>query len=285
MKNTVERTSFFSRDALVDYHIHSAYSVDSEADMAGHCRRAGELGLSEICFTEHMDFDPAESNTGYFDYDLYMGQIARIQTQFDGSLCVRAGVEIDYVPQFEREISAFLTGKDFDFVLGAVHYLDGFNISEPRAWDYFRGKDVEDAYGRYFERVAQCAQFPMFDSLGHLDLVKRFGTEYYGPLRFGQFEDQIRQVLKAAIASDTGIEINTSGLRQSPKETYPSIDVLRLYEKLGGKVVIIGSDAHVPSDLGRGLDEALRMLYSAGFKSLARFEKRRRCETPIGRTK
>ena len=41
---------------LTDYHVHTKYSDDSEYPMEEAVRDAIALGLSEICFTDHVDY-------------------------------------------------------------------------------------------------------------------------------------------------------------------------------------------------------------------------------------
>ena len=41
---------------LTDYHVHTKYSDDSEYPMEEVVRDAIALGLSEICFTDHVDY-------------------------------------------------------------------------------------------------------------------------------------------------------------------------------------------------------------------------------------
>lgn len=259
---------------LVDCHVHSSCSVDSSAEMEELCRRAVELGLSEICFTEHVDFDPAEVNTGYFRYESYRERIRESRGRFGAHLKIGAGVEIDYNRRFESDIADFLRGKTFDFVLGSVHYLNGFNVSEPRASDYFEGRDREIAYGRYFDEVEHCVRSGMFDALGHLDLVKRFGVHVYGPFEIGPFTDRIERILRLMVEQGMGLEVNTSGLRQAPKEPYPSAEVLRMYKACGGEIVTVGSDAHTTDDVAKGIEEAVRLLRTMDFDSIWVFERR-----------
>ena len=42
---------------LCDYHIHTRYSSDSTEEPENIIRHAIELGLDEICFTDHTDLD------------------------------------------------------------------------------------------------------------------------------------------------------------------------------------------------------------------------------------
>lgn len=39
-----------------DYHVHCEYSDDSQTPIADQVNRAIELGLSELCFTDHVDY-------------------------------------------------------------------------------------------------------------------------------------------------------------------------------------------------------------------------------------
>jgi len=78
-----------------------------------------------------------------------------------------------------------------------------------------------------------------------------------------------------AVQSGKGIEINTSGLRQSPKEAFPGLDVVKLYRNMGGEILTIGSDAHMAEDVGRGLKEALDMAREAGFRHITVYNRRK----------
>ncbi len=75
-------------------------------------------------------------------------------------------------------------------------------------------------------------------------------------------------VLRALVDSGTGLEVNTSGLRQGPGETYPTEAIVRRYRELGGARVTAGSDAHRASTFAFGLEDGYRVLSRAGFKDL-----------------
>ena len=83
----------------------------------------------------------------------------------------------------------------------------------------------------------------------------------------------ITDILKYVIADGKGIEINTSRHRYGLKDLTPSRDILRLYRKLGGHIVTIGSDSHKPEHLGAYIDEAKKELKMLGFKEFCTFEK------------
>ena len=149
-------------------------------------------------------------------------------------------------------------------------------ISEPRTTSaYFASHSQRETYVPYFEELLLAARSGLGDVLGHLDLVKRYGTTHYGPFEPRVFEEEIRAVLRAAIDANLALEVNSSGLRQGTGEPYPGLTVLRWYRELGGEILTVGSDAHSTDDLGAGIPEVVDLVRSAGFRAIASFEARR----------
>ena len=96
----------------------------------------------------------------------------------------------------------------------------------------------------------------------------------YGKFDADRWMPWIEPVLRSAVEMNVGIEINTSGVRQSPCEPYPGLETLKLYHELGGSILTIGSDAHRSSHLGVGLEKGLQLAKTAGFEGVCRFENR-----------
>jgi histidinol-phosphatase (PHP family) len=263
----------------VDLHVHSTCSVDGVSTIEDYARRAVNLGLAEVGLCEHVDLDPRDGSYGFFDPERYDREIAAARAAVPG-VRLRQGVEITYQSNLEESLVVWLASHPWDYVIASVHlvdYPDGWAIiSEPGAMaDYFAVHNQQQAYGPYFTELLKAAESGLGDVLGHLDLVKRFGVRQYGPLDPTAFQEEIRQVLRAAARSGTGLEINTSGLRQSPAEPYPPLSVLRWFREVGGEVVTVGSDAHRADDLGSDIALALEMAQAAGFQAIATFEERR----------
>ncbi len=264
---------------MLDYHLHSTCSVDGVSTIAQYCRRAADQKFIEIGFCEHVDFDPRDRGCGFFDYAFFRRQIEVQRERYGDSLAIRAAVEITYQASREEEIRAFLEGKELDYVVGSVHLVeDGQEwamISEEGGCErYFMQRSVREAYQPYFAEMRQAVESGFFDFIGHLDLAKRYGVRYYGPFDLSLFAAEIREILKLAVETGVGLEINTSGLRQAPHETYPGLEVLRWYRGLGGRILTVGSDAHSAKDLGKDIAEALDMAREAGFEAITLFEKR-----------
>ena len=258
-------------DNIRDYHIHTRFSVDSDAEMTAVCETAIARGLGEIAFTDHVDFGPDDSY-GYFRPVEYLAEIKRCRASYGDRLTIRAGVELGEPHIFSREAAAVLDGGDFDFVLGSAHYADGMQA----AWKApFFEQPLRQAYEAYFHQVALLAAEGDFDVLSHLDLVKRdarrFGKVYDGP---EPYADMIRAALRSIVERGKGIEINTSPLRRGQTEPCPTLQILRWYRELGGEILTLGSDAHRPEYVAADFDVALEMARAAGFARLATFDQR-----------
>jgi histidinol-phosphatase (PHP family) len=92
---------------------------------------------------------------------------------------------------------------------------------------------------------------------------------YRSPADFAAAPELYEAILRALIDSGTGLEVNTSGLRQSPGETYPAQPVVARFRELGGRAVTAGSDAHRADAFAFGLEEGYRVAATAGFRRLA----------------
>jgi len=254
-----------------DYHVHTSFSMDSESRMEAVCQSAIARGIDEIAITDHLDFGPLESDQP-FPTDGYLAAIQRCQEQFRGQLTVRVGIEVGEPHLFPEQAATVISNDSFDVVLGSAHYAKGMQA----AWlPSFFDQPLRTAYDSYFRQVVDLAAEGDFDVLAHLDLVKRdarkFGKMYDGP---GPYADMIRTALVSLVERGKGIELNTSPLRRGQPEPCPSLEILRWYRELGGEILTLGSDAHVPEAVGSHIDAVREMAMSVGFSRVATFKHR-----------
>lgn len=264
---------------LSDLHIHSTLSADGRSSIADDAARAASLGLADVGFCEHADFDPRDRSYRTLDCARYDREIEAARAALP-AVRLRQGVEFTYQSGLETEIRAWLAGHPWDYVVASVHlvdYPDGWALISEResSLAYFSTRSEREAYVPYFDELLRAARSGLGDLLGHLDLVKRYGTVAYGPFAPARFEEEVRTVLRAVVEAGMGLEVNTSGLRQGPAETYPGLTVLRWYRELGGEILAVGSDAHHVDELGAGHIEALDLARAAGFRAIATFEGRK----------
>lgn len=275
-----------------DYHIHTEFSDDSREPMENQIERAIELGLEEICFTDHVDYgikkDWSEGNiewrggdgVNYDDsqkdplanvnYPEYFGKIARMRETYKGRIRIRQGLEFGIqtitIPQYERLWSLY--GRQLDFVLLSMHQVDNREFWNQ---DFQSGRTQKEYNEAYYQEILKVIQrFKHYSVLAHLDLIIRYDRN--GAYPFREVRDIIAEILKTAIADGKGIEVNTSSWHYGLSDTQPSRDILRLYRDLGGKIITIGSDGHTTRYLGDHIKDAREILKGLGFTQICTFD-------------
>jgi histidinol-phosphatase (PHP family) len=189
---------------------------------------------------------------GWFDYDAILGQVQRARLAYP-ALKVWMSVEVGWDPRYEAEIRGFLAAHRFDFVLGALHAVEGRDVGP----ELFSGISLEEAGRRYLAAATRAVKTGLFDVLAHADLPKRYGIAHYGKAWDAEACEREGEALaQALVESGTMLELNTSGLRQAPKECLPGPFLLGLYRRAGGRRVTLASDAHSLGHVGHGFVEA-----------------------------
>lgn len=257
-----------------DYHIHTAFSPDSETSMVSQIETAIQKGFNEIALTDHFEYDNA---SGKWEICLaledYVKAIKKYQEQYQDQIKIKLGLEYGYDFPYHTQIGHMIDAYDFDFIICSTHKC---NADDLYFGDFFEGKTQIQAYNDYFEYVLRTVQeYSNFDVYGHLDYVNRYGNYTNKILNFNMHEEQIREILKVLVDKGKGIEVNTSGLRYGLGHFSPQIPVLKSYLDLGGEIITIGSDAHYNEHLGYMWSEAAAMLKSVGFKHYTTFEQRK----------
>jgi len=272
---------------LYDQHVHTKYSIDSQAEPDDVCRRAIEAGLAGVTFTEHLDTHPDEFGRCRFDYSAIRAELDRLAERYAGRLEIGMGIEVCYQPARIGFVLDLLERDPFDLVLLSVHWFEGRALHVREHWD---GLDVAQATRRYLQTVLQAARFCLerhkrgerpFDVLSHLDLVKRYTMRYFQTFQIAPHADLVEAILEACLEADLAIELNTSTTRDAVGEPCPAEWVFRRYVELGGRAVCLGSDAHRPEDVGAGLPEAAAMLRGLQLKHLVVFRNRARVLQPL----
>lgn len=262
----------------IDYQVHSFRSHDGKAAIQAQCARAVEVGLEEIGFSEHKDFDPADPVVDYFDYEAYMAEIEAARQEWGSRLKIRAGVEIDYQLWFEDKIAAYLAAHPFDFVIGSVHYVERQMLMTP---EYNQGRTAQKAYQDYFHAVGDSVRSGLFDILGHLEYANRRGIAAWGPYRTEEYREDLAELMDLVIEKGLTFEINTAGLHQNLGITYPAAETVALYAERGGKLLSIGSDAHHPDQLAHAYSIAAQLALSNGLTHVTTWHQRQATLVPL----
>ena len=258
---------------FADYHVHSHFSGDSEMIMEHAVMRAVALGLNEIAFTDHVDYNYPDPSFFAIDYEQYQQALGDLQRRFRADIRIVFGVEIGFQPHVQTEIETLVASNPFDFVILSTHMADRLDFY---TGDFFDGRDKKERYRRYFECLLEAVEnYQNFDVYGHLDVIERYGTYPDRSLNPADYQDVIDLILQKIIAAGNGIEVNTSGLRYGLGHMHPSIDILKRYQALGGEILTIGSDAHSIEVLAYQLQAARELLSTLNFKYLCRYTMRK----------
>lgn len=261
-----------------DYHIHTSYSDDSSHEMEDVIIDALELGLEEICFTDHVDYgvkidhdtnvkDNHENPIMNVDYPAYFREIAILKEKYRDVITIKKGLEFGIQTHTINDFEKLYQSYEMDFVILSIH-----QVGDKEFWDYAFQKDKsleEYTFAYYQELLEVVSSFKNYSVLGHLDMIVRYSE---GKVPFASIEDIIKKILEVVIEDGKGIEINTSSKRYGLDDLTPSRDILRLYRELGGKIITIGSDSHKKSHLGFAIDQTRDELAHLGFESYCTYE-------------
>lgn len=235
---------------LIDLHLHSDFSIDAENSLEEMVEKAVALGLSAICFTEHLEFGPGDQGYGFFKPAAFLKAIEEAREKYQGEIIILSGVEFSEPHNYKKEFQE-TAAMGFDMIMAAVHSVDQMFFSDQALLEKYTPEEV---YSSYYRLVLAAVQFGGFDVLAHLDFPKR----YIKPE--GEDRGVIEEILQTLIQKDIALEINTSLLRKGREETMPEEWILKFYAELGGKKVTIGSDAHRVGELGSHLEAAVQLV-------------------------
>ena len=181
------------------------------------------------------------------------------------------GVELGYQPHVVNKNNELLTTHSFDFVILSIHYVDNLDLGNG---DFFKKKTPYESYKRYYEVVLDAVKTcDNFDVLGHIDYIIRYGDK--DAYHYEDYKDIIDEILKTVIEMGKGIELNTAGYRKGIGQSNPSGDIIKRYRELGGEIITVGSDAHIPEDLGADFQIAKELLKQCGFSYYTEFRRRK----------
>lgn len=258
-----------SRDLPLDTHLHTVRSPDASAMLEAYCALAVERGIGELAITDHVDFDPTMPAYGFASFADRERDVREAAARWaERGLAIRFGVEVTYEHAYEDEIRGWLRRHPHDFVIGSVHISAASPYKAEHVAGFVAGRSLHAIVQPYFDEVIGAARSGLFDSIGHLDFVKRYLVPHVMPADLAAAPELYEPILHALVESGTALEVNASGLRQLPRETYPSAAIVARYRNLGGRHVTIGSDAHRTEWFAYGLATAYRQAAHAGFDAL-----------------
>lgn len=249
---------------MKDYHLHTSRCGHARGSMRDYVAMARVRGLREIGFADHLPMywlPPEQRDPGLaMAMEELPGYITEVQAlrEENPDLVIRLGIEADYIPGREGDLRDLLAAYPFEYVLGSVHFIDGWGFDNPALVEEYRQRDIGDIYRAYFDLVQRAALSGLFNIMAHPDLVKKFGFRPAGEL-VELYDDTARAFHRAGVIA----EVNTAGLRAPVGEIYPGTILLQAFCRQQVPFAL-GSDAHTPEQVGAGLAEARDLVVKLG---------------------
>jgi histidinol-phosphatase (PHP family) len=275
---------------LTDYHVHlrpdgddtraADYFTAANADRyreAATERGVRELGVSEHIYRFQAALElwehPFWREWARDDLDAYVGFV-REETD------LKLGIEADFIAGREDKTANLLERYEWDYVVGSVHFIDGYAVDLDDETDIWRrGGSAERIWKSYFEALRQSATSGLFDIISHPDLVKIWGKAR--PLPETDLRRYYEPAVEAMLDGGVAMEVSTAGLRKPVGEIYPAREFVELAAEAGVPIAL-SSDAHTPEHLAYRYEDAVKLLEECGITQLAVFDKRKRRLEPLG---
>ena len=274
---------------LTDYHVHlrpdDRDATPGQYFTAANAERyrtvAAERGIAELGVSEHIYRFTAALDVwdhdlwrryGRDDLDAYC-EFVREETD------LRLGIEADFIPGREDRMANLLEAREWDYVVGSVHFLGEHAVDYDLYDVWTSGHSPEKVWSTYFDHLGEAARSGLYDILAHPDLVKMWGPER--PRPEGDLRRFYDRAMEGIAESGIAVEVSTAGLRKPTGSIYPDPAFLEMVLDAGNPIAL-SSDAHVPDQLGYRYDEALEYLGDLGVTELCVFEGRERRLEPIG---
>jgi histidinol-phosphatase (PHP family) len=266
---------------LFDLHVHTVNSPDASLSEDELAQRAAAEGLSGVGFVAHLDLNPDDACHGFFQGERYTDAVRKADREHP-EITVLCGVEVGEPHLYGRRSSEMMRGGGYDFVTGALHWVDDLLVLDPEP---FRGENPLRLAERYYRTTLEMLAKPGFDVLAHMGIFRRgmamagFDTSLDETVLWpGLLQDVLGRLIETGVI----LEVNTSGLRRREHITYPTPRVLDLYRSMGGRLVTLGSDTHGDPWVFYGLSEGLQLLLELGFDRCHYIRRGEPCSYAVG---
>ena len=257
---------------LIDLHVHSEFSFDSDEKIVNYISAAKMAGFPIVGFSEHHDYDAVLDGEDIAVVDIpdYIKAVNEIKNaaKTPQILC---GIEFGYRDAAVEKYRDLIKTYDFDYVINSVHTLKGRgDCFHDR---FFEGRPLKESYSEYFKAVLESVKADFdYQIVGHLGYVSRYREGDGAQIFYDDYADIIDKILTEIIRRDKCLEINSS-TGKSGSQFLPDCDIIKRYLQLGGKKLSFGSDAHSVNNYMKKSGEVCEFLKSIGVIELYYYKK------------
>ena len=254
---------------MIDTHIHSRFSTDSETNPLSFILKAIDLGLDAITFTDHYDLEYQDGIIMHFDIDEYFNELSELKEKYKDKIKILIGIEVGIQSNISDKIKNAIKVYPFDYIIGSTHLIRGLDPYYRQL--YNENTKKQDALDEYFDIIYEnITSFNIFDTMGHIDYLKRYTPFEDNGIYYHENKEKIDRILNYLVSKDKAFEINTSGIDVHPFD----FDILKRFKELGGRYVTLGSDAHNQEYLCRHFNSTIEKIKLCGFDKITYYENR-----------
>ena len=237
-----------------NYHTHTTRCGHACGTEREYIEAAIKAGLLTLGFSDHTPYDfmgrrlrdrpmrmPPEELPEYAEC------IRGLAEEYAGKIEILTGVEAEYYPTYFFRLLEILRENGVRYMILGQHYV-GDEIGEP-----YCGRQTADGsiLMRYVDQCTEALETGLFTYFAHPDLMNYIGDETV-------YEREMRKLCRAALRTETPLEINLLGL--SGGRHYPNPAFWRIAAEEGNEV-ILGFDAHSPEHLlNKAAEESARRM-------------------------
>ncbi len=262
---------------LLDCHNHTTHSFDGKSPLAVMCDEANAKGFAVYTVTEHYDCGWVDGSNAFEGVLSSHQSIDAYKAAHPTGTKILKGIELGQMLHFPEDVKRIMdaAGNDFDFVLASLHNIKGEKDFCQLDYHAYGAQKMDGICEQYFTELYEMSKVGGFDSVGHITYPYRYAKRREFPIQIDKYDEIIAAMMKNLIEKGIALEVNTSGYRQGLDEPMPGRHHLQMYKDLGGELLTIGSDAHIVTDFGGGIETGLELIKELGFDYITYFEQRK----------
>ena len=256
---------------LYNLHTHTQF-CDGHANMEEFVTEAIATGFTHLGFTPHSPISvDSPCNMTRDDVQTYLDEMKRLQHIYGKQIHLYTAMEIDYVSVGDGPANEYFKNLPLDYRIGSVHFIP--DISNPELMVDIDGKfqgfkqrmgqnfggDIEYVVRTFFAQMMAMVEEGGFDIVGHMDKIGFNASQYRDGIDEEPWYDKlVIDLFENIMDHHLTIEVNTKAWLQRNR-FYPNLKYFGMLKRFNAPVVV-NSDAHYPTLLNSGRQEALKLL-------------------------